>query len=179
MLGAVAQSTAMQWYLDNARSPAELPNENYARELMELHTLGEGAYLGTFDPATVERDANGIAVGFTDQDVIEVSRAFSGWTVEYGQWAGNDEDNLPNTWLFTYSAYQHNTEAGMFMGQNLAPLTAEMTQGERVLDILADPPVTADFVVTKMVRRFFGENPPQAVLDRAIQTWMDNRSEPD
>ncbi len=76
MLGAVAQSTAMQWYLDNARSPADLPNENYAREVMELHTLGEDAYLGTVDPASVEKDANGIAVGFTDQDVIEVSSAF-------------------------------------------------------------------------------------------------------
>ena len=56
MLGAVAQSTAMMWYLDNARSPAELPNENYARELMELHTLGEDAYLGTVDPDTVDKD---------------------------------------------------------------------------------------------------------------------------
>ena len=179
MLGAVAQSTAMQWYLDNAQSPAELPNENYAREIMELHTLGEDAYLGTVDPSSVEKDANGIAVGFTDQDIVEVSRAFSGWTVEYGQWAGDDEGNLPYTWLFTYSPYQHNTEAGMFMGQDLSSLTADMAQGERVMDILADHPATADFVVSKMVRRFFGENPPQAVLDRAIETWMENRSEPD
>lgn len=179
MLGAVAQSTAMQWYLDNARSPAELPNENYARELMELHTLGEEAYLGTVDPSTVDQNSDGVAVGFTDQDVIEVSRAFSGWTVEYGQWAGNDVGQLPVTWMFTYSPFQHNTEAGVFMGTNLAPLTGEMEQGERVLDILADHPATAEFVVTKMVRRFFGENPPQAVLDRAIETWMDNRNEPD
>ncbi len=104
---------------------------------------------------------------------------FSGWTVEYGQWDGDNGNNLPYTWLFTYNPFQHNTEAGMFMGTNLAPLTAEMAQGERVLDILADHPATAEFVVTKMVRRFFGENPPQVVLDRAIQTWMDNRSEPD
>lgn len=179
MLGAVAHSTAMQWYLDNARSPAELPNENYARELMELHTLGEDAYLGTVSQASVERNSDGIAVGFTDQDVIEVSRAFSGWTVEYGQWGGDAVGNLPYTWLPTYNPYQHNNDASMFMGVNLAPLSADMAQGERVLDILADHPATADFVVTKMVKRFFGENPPQAVVDRAVTTWMDNRSEPD
>jgi|TARA_B110000438_G_scaffold291260_1_gene327993 uncharacterized protein (DUF1800 family) len=179
MLGAVAQSTAMQWYLDNAGSPADHPNENYARELMELHTLGEDAYLGTVDPTTVARDESGIAVGFTDQDVIEVSRAFSGWTVEYGQWGGDEVGQLPNTWLFTYSPYQHNTEAGLFLGQNLAPMTADMEQGERVLDLLADHPATAEFVVGKMVRRFFGENPPQEILNRAIATWMENRSAAD
>jgi len=179
MLGAVAKSTAMQWYLDNARSSAELPNENYARELMELHTLGKNAYLGNTDPTTVERDADGIAVGFTDQDVIEVARAFSGWTVEHGQWGGDNYGNLPYTWLFTYNPYQHNTEAGIVMGQNLAPLTADMAQGERVLDILANHQATAEFVVTNMVRRFFGEDPPQTVVDRAVKTWLDRSSEPD
>lgn len=180
MLGATAKSTAMQWYLDNARSPAELPNENYARELMELHTLGEDAYLGTVDPTTVERNEDGVAVGFTDQDVIEVSRALSGWTVEIGQWNGSDdEDELPYTWLFAYNQAQHNTEAGQFLGQDLSGLTADMAQGERVLDLLAVHPATAQFVVGKLVRRFFGENPPQAVLDRALITWNDNLDAPD
>lgn len=184
MLGAVAQSTAMQWYLDNARSPAELPNENYARELMELHTLGEDAYLGTVDPTTVERNADGVAVGFTDQDVIEVSRAFSGWTVEVGQWTGGngrdeDEDELPYTWLFTYNPAQHNTEARLFLGQDLSGLTDDMAQGERVLDLLAAHPATAEFVVGKMVRRLFGETPPQAVVDRALVAWIENLDQPD
>lgn len=179
MLGAVAKSTAMQWYLDNARSPAELPNENYARELMELHTLGEDAYLGTVDPATVEQNADGVAVGFTDQDVIEVSRALSGWTVEVGQWGGNDTGELPYTWMFTYNAYQHNEDAGVFLGQDLSGLTEDMAQGERVLDLLAAHPATAEFVVGKMVRRFFGETAPHAVLDRAITTWTNNLDHPD
>jgi len=179
ILGAVAQSTAMMWYLDNARSPAELPNENYARELMELHTLGEDAYLGTVDPQTVEKDTSGVAVGFTDQDVIEVSRALSGWTVEVGQWRGRNGNNLPYTWLFTYNEAQHNDEAGLFLGQDLSGLTADMAQGERVLDLLADHPATARFVTTKICRRLFGETPPQAVLDRAFDTWMANRSAPD
>lgn len=182
MLGATAKSTAMQWYLDNARSPAELPNENYARELMELHTLGEDAYLGTIDPATVERNTEGVAVGFTDQDVIEVSRALSGWTVEMGQWNGaedDDNDHLPYTWLFAYNPAQHNTEAGLFLGQDLSGLTADMAQGERVLDLLAAHPATAEFVVTKLVRRLFGEAPPQAVIDRALTTWTANLDAPD
>lgn len=178
MLGAVATSTAMQWYLDNARSPAELPNENYARELMELHTLGEDAYLGTIDPSTVEKNADGVAIGFTDQDVIEVSRALSGWTVEVGQWGGEEREELPYTWMFTYNDVQHNTEADQFLGQNLSSLTADMAQGERVLDLLAEHPATAEFVVGKLVRRLFGDTPPQAVLDRAVTTWMDNLDHP-
>jgi hypothetical protein len=181
MLGAKAQSTAMMWYLDNAGSPADLPNENYSRELMELHTLGEDAYLGTVDPATVEKNADGVAVGFTDQDVIEVSRAMSGWTVEIGQWNGQNNGNnrLPYTWLFTYNAAQHNTQAGTFLGQPLSHLTADMAQGERVLDLLAAHPATATFVTTKLARRFFGETPPEAVLTRAYDAWMDNLDEPD
>ncbi len=178
MLGAVAQSTAMQWYLDNAHSTAALPNENYARELMELHTLGEDVYLGTIDPETVEKNADGVAVGFTDKDVIEVSRALSGWTVEVGQSNGVARGRLPNTWLFTYNPVQHNTEAGLFMGQDLAGLTGDMEQGNRVLDILADHPATAAFVTGKIVRRLFGEDAPQTVLDRALTTWMDNRDSP-
>ncbi|NKB44195.1 MAG: DUF1800 family protein [Alphaproteobacteria bacterium] len=174
MLGATATSTAMMWYLDNAGSPATLPNENYARELMELHTLGEDAYLGTVNPEDVEKDENGIAVGFTDEDVIQVSRAVSGWTVEIAQWGGGNVGQLPYTWLFAYNPFQHNNNATNFMGQNLSNLTDEMEQGERVLDILAAHPATAEFVVTKMVRRFFGENPPQEVIDRAVETWMDN-----
>ena len=174
MLGATATSTAMMWYLDNAGSPATLPNENYARELMELHTLGEDAYLGTVNPQDVEKDENGVAVGFTDEDVIQVSRAVSGWTVEVAQWGGGGVGQLPYTWLFTYNPFQHNNNATSFLGQNLSNLTGEMEQGERVLDLLAAHPATAEFVVGKMVRRFFGENPPQAVIDRAVETWMNN-----
>ncbi|MDG2244452.1 MAG: DUF1800 domain-containing protein [Rhodospirillaceae bacterium] len=174
ILGATATSTAMMCYLDNAASPASLPNENYARELMELHTLGGDAYLGNTDPINVIKDRNGVAIGFTDEDVIQVSRALSGWTVERSQWGGDSVGQLPNTWLFTYNPFQHNTNAKYFMGKDLSSLEGEMEQGERVLDILANHPATANFVVTKMVRRFFGDKPPQDVIDRAVETWMNN-----
>jgi uncharacterized protein (DUF1800 family) len=79
LLEAVATSAAMLKYLDNADSQAAQPNENYARELMELHTLGRGGYLGKLTDGTDQS-----ARGFTDDDIVQASRAFSGWTLRQG-----------------------------------------------------------------------------------------------
>jgi len=84
MLEANATSVSMLYYLDNAISKPAIPNENYARELLELHTLGEDVYFGQTDPASVTKYASGIAIGFTDEDVVQASRALSGWTVGSG-----------------------------------------------------------------------------------------------
>ena len=166
----------MLLYLDNFVSNALTPDENYAREIMELHTLGEDAYLGTADPKTVEKAANGVAVGFTDQDVIEVSKAFSGWTLEVGQRINNQ--TVPFTGKFFFNPVQHNLWAGTVLGVDIFN-EPNMTQGQKVLDIIATHPATATFICTKLCKRVFGDAPPQAVLDRAIEAWMDNTEEPD
>jgi uncharacterized protein (DUF1800 family) len=176
LLRATAGSGSMLVYLDNWVSTASTPNENYAREVIELHTLGGDAYRGTVSQASVPKGADGIAVGYTDDDVVMASRALSGWTVEYGQ-LGGDGRSLPSTGKFIFNMRQHNRTAGMFLGVNLATLnTADMSQGERVIEIIAKHPSTATFVVTKLAKRIFGDTPPQAVIDRGVAAWNANLS---
>lgn len=79
LMAWVATSAAMLKYLDNADSNAAHPNENYARELLELHTMGRDAYFGKNSSG-----ADITAVGFTDEDVVQASRALSGWTIRQG-----------------------------------------------------------------------------------------------
>jgi uncharacterized protein (DUF1800 family) len=176
MLEANATSSSMLMYLDNWVSNATTPNENYAREIMELHTLGGAAYDGTTAAANVP-SVNGVAVAFTDQDIIQASRALSGWTVQYGQRFGNVQ--VPSTGEFIYNAAQHNTQAGLIFGVNVAALSAPMAQGRKFLDTIAYHPATATFICTKLAKRIFGDTPPQAVIDRAVVAWKDNQTATD
>ena len=181
-LEGVATSTAMLIYLDNYISTAGKPNENYARELLELHTMGGGAYLGQSDPfagnpASRPEQSGVNAPGFTDADIIEASRAFSGWTIERGQMIGGVRHKV--TAAFLYNPAQHNTSAKNFMGVDLSSLTADLAQGRAILDIVANHPSTATFICTKLCRRIFGDNPPASVIARATTAWMANRQAPD
>ncbi len=178
MLEANATSVSMLVYLDNATSQASTPNENYARELLELHTLGEEAYLGTTAPNSVAKNSDGTAIGFTDEDVIEASRALSGWTIGSGHRLGK-AGTLPLTGEFHYEPLMHNTSADSFMGHSLSGLTEPMAQGRRVLDIAAHHPATAEFLCTKICRRLFGDAPPANVIEAAVETWMANQEASD
>ncbi len=168
LLEAVASSASMLWYLDNAGSSAALPNENYARELMELHTMGAGAYFGK-NPG----DADVSAKGFTDRDIVEASRALSGWTVNFGQEYSSADDGT-----FFFSPFKHSTQAGRFLGVDLRPYEG-IAQGRKVLDLVAGHPATAPFICGKICRRIFGDTPPQAVIDRAVARWNATRDQPD
>ena len=168
LLGATAQSPSMLIYLDNWISQAGTPNENYAREIMELHTLGGAAYLGT-GTAPVAKDMTGVAVGFTDQDIIQASRALSGWTIQYGQ-RGEGSLVYSDDGLFAFNPRQHNKNATSVLGVSLVGLNG-VDQGMKLLDILAAHPATATHVVTKLARRMFGDTPPQAVIDRGVAAW--------
>lgn len=184
MLEANATSTAMLLYLDNAVSVAESPNENYGRELLELHTMGEDAYVGFVNPDinTIFGMGDNIgvkAVGFSDVDIIEASKALSGWTVEFGQPINAFGARAPVTGNFLYSAAQHSPNANSFMGVPLDNLTEPMAQGRAVLDIAAAHPATAEFVCGKLVRRIFGDTPPEPVLTRAVEAWTENQEAPD
>jgi uncharacterized protein (DUF1800 family) len=179
LLEAVATSAAMLRYLNNAASGSAMPTENYARELLELHTLGQGAYLGVNAavPRNVFIDGEEVAAGFTDADVIQAARALSGWTIAHGQ--AGEAGVLPFTGKFVYNPAQHNGTAGFFMGVDLAPLTLPMAQGRRVLDIVSAHPATATYICTKLGRRIFGDRPPQSVIERAVAVWMTNQRAPD
>ncbi len=142
LLGAVAQSPAMLFYLDNARSMADRLNENYGRELLELHTLG----------------ADG---GYTQKDVINVARAFTGWTIRPPQQGGG----------FIFRPRVHDAGEKIVLGHKL-PAGRGMQDGEDVLDILARSPLTARFIATKIARRFVSDTPPKALVDRATQVFL-------
>jgi uncharacterized protein (DUF1800 family) len=157
LLGATAHSPAMLFYLDNWRSSVPRPypakgdkpagvdggfNENYARELMELHTLG-------------------VDGGYSQKDVQEVARCFSGWTIQKPNEQG----------LFVYRPGFHDDGEKVVLGHKILA-GGGYADGERVLDILATHPSTAKFIATKLARRFLSDDPPQAVIDRAAAVFL-------
>jgi uncharacterized protein (DUF1800 family) len=116
-------------------------NENYGRELMELHTLG----------------VNG---GYTQQDVTEVARVFTGWTLKQPNLGGG----------FTFEERPHEPGDKTVLGHRIKPKGEK--EGLEVLHILAHHPSTAKFVCTKLAVRFVSDDPPQALVDRMVQTFL-------
>lgn len=137
LLGASARSAAMLGYLDNAANRKGVPNENYARELMELHTLG-------------------VHGGYTQRDVQEVARCLTGWTSERHWHRGR----------FTFDASHHDDGVKRVLGMTL-PAGGGLTDGERVLDLLAAHPATAHHLARKFCRRFLGAEPAPLVQSLA------------
>jgi uncharacterized protein (DUF1800 family) len=216
LLGAVAKSPAMLFFLDNAQSVADstrstlrggnreraagnrgtrlgarrragrgaavprspVPagavgaapprrarglNENYARELMELHTLG-------------------VDGGYTQKDVIEVARALTGWSIRPPRqllMQAQDPrvrrlaERIPEAGAgeFVFRPEVHDAEAKVVLGHKLKAGRG-IEDGEEVLDILARSPATAKFIARKLAVRFVSDQPPQALVDRAAATYM-------
>jgi uncharacterized protein (DUF1800 family) len=115
-------------------------NENYARELMELHTLG-------------------VDGGYTQQDIIEVARAFTGWTLAN-----------PQEGDFRFAPQLHDRGEKKVLGHAIKA-GGGMEDGERVLDIVAEHPSTAKHIATKLVRRFVSDEPPAALVDKVAATF--------
>jgi uncharacterized protein (DUF1800 family) len=186
LLGAVAKSPAMLYYLDNWESTVEADrpalvvranrgggagnfrgrramartariaaagrdstktqrphglNENYGRELMELHTLG-------------------VDGGYTQADVLSAARAFTGWTVEKPRENGT----------FVFRPALHDAGEKLFLGHTLKP-NRGIEDGEQVLDIVATQPATARFIATKLVRRFVSDSAPPELVNRVAATF--------
>lgn len=116
-------------------------NENYGREIMELHTLG-------------------VKGGYTQDDVINVARCFTGWTVRGPQ---NPE--------FTFAPFMHDMGEKTVLGHKIAAGGGQ-SDGETVLDILERHPSTAAFISRELAQRFVADDPPQALVDRMAQTFM-------
>jgi uncharacterized protein (DUF1800 family) len=155
LLGATAKSPAMLFYLDNFESVRpDLDannknrkvkrglNENYGRELMELHTLG----------------VNG---GYTQKDVTEVARCFTGWTIQEPRRGGS----------FFYNDKLHDKGEKLVLGQ-VIPAGGGIEDGEKVLDILAHHPSTAHFISQELAERFVADNPPGALVDKMAKTFL-------
>jgi uncharacterized protein (DUF1800 family) len=127
LLHDVAKDPAMLQYLDGASNRKGKPNENFAREVMELFTLGEGRY--------------------TQRDVAEAARAYTGWSLD------------PDTQAYVWRANQHDDGEKTVLGQTGA------FDGDQVLDILLARPETATFVTTKLWREFVSDAPDPARIE--------------
>ena len=180
LLGDVARSPAMLYYLNNADSIASPANENFARELLELHTLGAGNYLNDrhTDWKSVPGATDGLAAGYLDFDVYEVARAFTGWSMGDGRWIAEGEA-APMTGRFHYVQRWHDPYQKRVLGREFLPNRGPMEDGEEVLDILAGHPGTARFVCGKIARRFVSDDPPTALVDRLAKTFLATRDAPD
>jgi uncharacterized protein (DUF1800 family) len=130
----------------NNKRPAGL-NENYGRELMELHTLG-------------------VDGGYTQKDVVEVARCFTGWTIAQPRQGGG----------FRFDPRMHDDGEKHVLGHTIKAGGGEK-DGEQVIDILAHHPSTARFISTKLARRFISDNPPQALIDRASKRFLDTNGD--
>jgi uncharacterized protein (DUF1800 family) len=153
LLLATAESPAMLFYLDNWQStgPDLHPrpnqkgkqglNENYGRELMELHTLG-------------------VDGGYTQQDVTEVARCFTGWTIFEPQRGGG----------FEFDERRHDKGEKHVLGVTI-PAGGGMDDGLKVLDILARQPATAHFISKSLAIRFVSDNPPESLIAKMAATF--------
>jgi len=190
LLGAVAHSPAMLFYLDNwqsstptaptapmamrrpgaqnrltpeqrdrlmsrarpananaqAKRPTRGINENYARELMELHTLG-------------------VDGGYTQNDVIALARILTGWTIDQPRQGGS----------FVFRPGMHDTGTKTLLGVTFKDDGED--EGERALDLLAKQPATAHHIALKLAQRFVADDPPAALVDRAAKTFLDSKGD--
>ena len=118
-------------------------NENYAREIMELHTLG-------------------VDGGYTQKDVTEVARCFTGWTMR------NPRQGEPS---FFFNDRIHDHGDKVVLGHRIVAKGGGKNEGDEVIHILATHPSTARFVSYKLARRFVSDEPPKALVDRAAETF--------
>jgi uncharacterized protein (DUF1800 family) len=171
LLQATAQSPAMLFYLDNFQSVSPNMNrpgpraqqqrrginENYARELMELHTLG-------------------VDGGYTQKDVQEVARCFTGWTIFQPRGAGAalnprlGEAGRRKAGTFFFNFRAHDDGEKTVLGHKI-PAGGGIKDGLVVLEILARHPATAKFIATKLVRHFVADDPPAALIERAAAAF--------
>jgi uncharacterized protein (DUF1800 family) len=171
MLEANAKSTAMLYYLDNVDSSDDGPNENYARELCELHTMGAENYLGTIQNWEVPHDGEGRPVGYVEGDVLEIARCFTGWSVANAHWTDPED---PDTGVFRYRNYWHDRFQKYVLGDFLPADQSDLKDGRDVLDKLAEHPGTATFVCRKLCRRLISDNPREEIVSSAAQVFHDN-----
>ncbi len=157
LLLATAKSPAMLFFLDNWQSSKPVDtgqqlrpgqkrgrglNENYGRELLELHTLG-------------------VDGGYTQKDVIEVARCFTGWTIAQPRKGSG----------FEYNDKMHDKFQKIVLG-HVIPAGGGMNDGLEVLNILAHSPVTAHFICQKLAERFVADDPPPSLVNRMAQNFL-------
>jgi len=168
LLGATARHPAMLYYLDNwmstvagyqprrgkrgrvdtTKQPSGL-NENYARELMELHTLG-------------------VDGGYTQRDVTELARMLTGWTF-------NQRDLMRHDTRFTFNEDAHDRGRKVWLGREVTE--RGQREGEMALDVLALHPATAHHLAYQLAQYFVNDNPPEALVNRLAARYLETKGE--
>ncbi|UXI69762.1 DUF1800 domain-containing protein [Tahibacter amnicola] len=180
MLEEVTKSTTMMYYLDLYSSTRAGPNENFARELFELHTLGAENYGGVLYPDDPSlpigqlADGTSVRLKYVDIDVYEATSALTGWTLRNGHWQYPAE----NDGTFIYRDDWHDQYQKYILNRYIAPYQHQ-ADGTRLLDILASHPGTARFVAKKLCRRFVADDPPAALVNAAATEFITNWQAPD
>jgi hypothetical protein len=155
MLSACAHGGAMLFYLDNWLNVAGEVQENYARELLELHTLG-------------------VHGGYNEFDVTEVAKCLTGWTL-------NPDQNSPDWLRSTFDGRQHTGGKKFVLGNVItsAPHAATLDgnstgrhDAQKVIDIITVHPSTASFLARKMIRWLLTPAPPQSLVDQVAETYL-------
>lgn len=155
LLGATAKHPAMLFYLDNwlntapnspgARNRSKGLNENYARELLELHTLG-------------------VDGGYAQADVVAVAEVFTGWGMPRPRQMAQYPDG------FYFDARRHDNRPKTVLGEKITG--QGVAAGEQVLDLLATHPATAKHISYKLAQYFVADQPPQPLVDRLAQRYL-------
>lgn len=179
-LGEVTRSPPMLFYLNNEASKASPANENFARELFELHTLGAENYTNDkYDSwGDVPGADSGMAETYIDEDVYEAARALTGWSFGDGRYIAEGE-NAPYNGEFNYQDSWHDPYQKRILGQEFAPNGGPMQDGNRLLDIVASHPGTARFVCRKIVRRLFQDEPDEGLVESAALLFLAQKDAPD
>ncbi len=162
MLQDVATAPEMLYYLDNYTSSNAGPNENFARELLELHTLGAENYFGVMLQGDVPTDGQGRPLGYVDEDVFEATRCLTGWTINF------------DTGFFDYRDDWHDRFQKHVLGDHYPSDQPPMKDGQDLLDALASHPGTGRYIARKLCRRLISDDPPQAVVDAAAAVFTAN-----
>jgi uncharacterized protein (DUF1800 family) len=151
LLEGTTAHPCMLYYLDNYISTDGGPNENYTREMIELHTLGSMNYQ--------------VEGGYFDQDVYEASRCFTGWSFEQSGASANRGQ-------FKYNHDDHDRFIKLVFGQILPGDQPPLRDGRDVLDKVAFHPGTARHIAWKLCVRFIDDNPPQSIVNSAAESFM-------
>lgn len=178
MLLEVTKSSTMGEYLGNAVNNKDEPNENFAREIMELHTLGAENYYGHMPWQDVPTDAQGRKIGYVEEDVVEMARALTGWSYS-GAIQADYFDGAIATGEFLYRDDWHDKETKRILGVNYTFDSGNPLKDiEDIIDALAENPSTTAFLAKKLCIRFISDNPSQTIVDAVAdslhQNWQSN-----
>lgn len=176
MLLANTRNASMLFYLDNFVNSWPDPNENYAREVLELHTLGAiENYFGAVNPSTVPNNTQGQRAGYTEIDVFQFARALTGWGVADGQSGAAETGEF----LFRPNRHYDFSEGPI----EVLDITINSDTGEndviQILRYLADHFGTARFIVNKLCQRLIGDEVPESLVNSIATEFFNRRNDSD